>query len=109
MEIDNFCIKLTHHDHDIRLGMFTISDECKKLTQIPPKTKLLCVHGYGRIEQDGVLSQSLDNQSKCLCVLFVFGNAAIKKEYIKCFVYAWAVSDWMSISKNQKEVMIRNK
>ncbi len=60
-EVDNYQIKLTHRDHDIRLGMFTIPDNWTKLTQIPPKTKVLCVYGYGRIEQDGILLQSLDN------------------------------------------------
>ncbi len=54
MEVDKFHIKLTHHDYDIKLGMFTITDNCTKLTQIPPK-KFLCVHGYDRVEQDRAL------------------------------------------------------
>ncbi len=99
-DIDKFCIKLTFCHHHNRLGSFIIPDGCTKLT---------CVHGYVRIEHDGVLSQSLDNDSNFLCVSFVFINAVIRDEYSKCFVCALVVSDWMSISKNQKKVMIGNK
>ncbi len=78
------------------------------MTQIPSKTKFLCVHGHGRIEQDGVLSQSLENESNYLCVSFVFENAVVRPEYNRCFVRTLAVFDWMA-SKNQKKVLIGNK
>ncbi len=84
-------------------------NDATMIIQIPPKTKFVCVHGYGRIEQDGVLSQSLENESNFLCVSFVFSNAVIKEEYSKCFVRALAVSDWMSVKSNQKKVMIGHK
>ncbi len=108
-EVDNFRIKLTNRAHDSRLESYNILDNDIKLSQIPAKTRFLCVHGYGRIEHDGVLSQSLENESNYLCVSFVFVNAVIKEEYSKCFVRALAVSDWMSVTKNQKKVMIGNK
>ncbi len=108
-EVDNFRIKLTRREHDIRLESFTVPDDKPKLTQIPPKTNFLCVQGYARIEQDGVLSQSLENESSYLCVSFVFANGVIKPEYKQCFVRTLAVFDWMASSKNQKKVMIGNK
>ncbi len=108
-EVDDFRIKLRHLEHDIRLQSYTMPEHDAKLTQIPPKTKFLCVHGYGCIKQDGVSFQSLDNNSNYLCVLFVFVHAVMKQEYSKCFVRALAVSNWMAITKNQKKVMIGNK
>ncbi len=53
-EVDDFRIKLTYRNHNIRLQSYTMHKHDAKLTQIPPKTKFLCVHGYGCIEQDGV-------------------------------------------------------
>ncbi len=108
-DVENFRIKLTRHDYDIRLDSYTGPDNQPMLAQIPSKTKFLCVHGYGRIEQDGILSQSLENESNYLCVSFVFANAVIKQEYNRCFVGALAVLDWMSSSTNQKKVMIGRK
>ncbi len=99
-EIDNFKINLTHCEHDSKLQSFTLPSDTTKITQIPPKTSFVCVHGYGQIEQDSILSQSLENESNFLCVSFMFSNSMIKAEYDKCFVQALAVSDWMSIKKN---------
>ncbi len=92
-EIDNFRIKLTHRDNNIQLQSFTIPENSLKLIQTPPKTKFLYVHGFGRIEQDKMLSQLLENNSNFLCLSFVFENSVIREDYSKCFVCALAVSD----------------
>ncbi len=79
-EVDDFRIKLTHCNHNIRLQSYSMPEHDAKLTQIPPMPKFLCVHGYGCIEQDGFLSQSSEKNSNYLCVLFVFPHAVIKQE-----------------------------
>ncbi len=105
VEVDNLWIKLTHHDHDIRLQLYTAPENCTKLTQTPPKTKFLCVQRYRRILQDGMLSQSI-NMTQFFCAYHLFLLLQLLEKNTLCALFVHWQLTGCQLQKTRRKLRV---